>query len=429
MHNLLNTQQKKLNICLIAYSCQPKLGSEDGIGWGWTEGLSKYVDIRLITRNNNVSKIKEELMNLDITNVKVIGCDLPKWIQKLKKGSRGAMLYHYFWHHAAAKIATQLAFEKKIDLVHHLTFSVTWQPCWSAFNTHIKNVWGPLDGAGAMPYGFLYHLGFSAAVMEYIRASIVWMAEALDPFVLTSYKKTNALLSRTRFIKAKIEKRYPDSNITIIPDTCLSHENILELKKYSEKEKDNKICRICFLGRLVDRKGAHLALEAFNNALEHHSNIEMVIIGDGPARKRLESIARNSRHSDKFHFTGRLPRQSAWGEMASCDIFLYPSLRDAVCTAVLEAMAAGLPVICLDKVGPAQAIDKTTGIVISAENQAQAIKEISEALDTLISNPELRRNMGKTAQTIASSSHTFEARAQAIMPIYKSLIDEGSERS
>lgn len=416
----------RLRVALIAYCCTPGLGSEEGVGWGWTIGLSKIVDITLITRSNNVPAIKRGLEDRNITNVKVFGCDLPYWMRFWKRGGRGAMAYHYLWQLLAARCSAEHFKHSSIDLVHHLNFSVSWQPCWAGFTR--KCVVGPIDGLGMIEPVLWSVLNIRNILGEIVRGSIIWCGEHLDPFNRISFYRCGVMVCRTRFIADRLNDTLGIKADYVIPDTGLDIEDIAKLTRLSNRSRIEGKIKIIFLGRLIARKGVGLAIKSFAKIAKRYNNVELIIIGDGPERTSLKRMSKILEIEDKVTFTGKLLRDKAWDLLSGGDIFLYPSLRDAVATVVLEAMACGLPVICLNGTGPAQVVEKDIGIVVEKTYETEIIDGLASAINRLIEDEELRRRMGKAAQDSIAKKHTWEARSHAMMKVYlsKNMVDKNN---
>ena len=415
MMDRLILKNKRKHVCLIAYSCAPGLGSEEGVGWGWATGLAKYVNICLITRKNNVKLIEKEILSEKISHISVVGVDLPAWLRFWKRGARGVMLYHYFWHLLASRTAAKLRKTIPFDLFHHLNFAVSWQPCWIALKG--KSVYGPLDGVGIISPKFWPILGLKNSLKEVIRASIIWFGEKIDPFVQVTHNRCNTIIYRTKFIANRFSATKKNNTI-IIPDVGLDDQSIKSLIQLSEEKKPKKKIQLIFMGRFVGRKGMPLAIMGFAKAKKYLESIELVCIGDGPEKQKLQKLCSHLGISSSVKFTGRLERRKAWAAMTKGDIFLYPSLRDAVATVIIEAMGAGLPIICLDKTGPAQVLNHQTGVVIQPGNIQKTVDSLASAIILLVSDPSLRQQMGKTAQKTAAKEHTWDVRAKAMLKVY-----------
>ena len=116
--------------------------------------------------------------------------------------------------------------------------------------------------------------------------------------------------------------------------------------------------RLLTAGRLVPLKGFGLAVKAFGVFLDRlkregqGSQAELRIIGDGPERSRLQELIKELQLEEQVHLVNWMPREELLGEMAQCDVSVFPSLRDGGGLVVVESMAAGKPVVCLDEEAP-----------------------------------------------------------------------------
>jgi len=132
------------------------------------------------------------------------------------------------------------------------------------------------------------------------------------------------------------------------------------------------------VGRLTEQKGHRYLIEAAANM----KNVEIAIAGDGPLRKDLESLAERLRV--KCIFTGALDHKKIPVLLKSLDIFCFPSLWEGLPSALIEAMAAGLPVIATD-IPPHKEVLGDTGIVVPAGDA----DVLSKAVNMLTDDPSL----------------------------------------
>jgi len=132
------------------------------------------------------------------------------------------------------------------------------------------------------------------------------------------------------------------------------------------------------VGRLTEQKGHRYLIEAAVNV----KNVEIVIAGDGPLRKELESLAERLRV--KCIFTGAVEQKKIPVFLKSLNIFCFPSLWEGLPSALIEAMAAGLPVIATD-IPPHKEVLGDTGVIVSA-GDADAL---AKAANMLIDDPSL----------------------------------------
>ncbi|MDT7893738.1 MAG: glycosyltransferase family 4 protein [Armatimonadota bacterium] len=152
------------------------------------------------------------------------------------------------------------------------------------------------------------------------------------------------------------------------------------------------------VSRFVKDKGLELILEAAAQLKAKGLKFHMVWVGDGPMRDELERLAQKLGVADRLSITGMCTDVPAW--LSCFDIFVLPTMWEGMGRVFLEAQAAGIPVIGT-KVGgvPDVVRDGETGILI----QPNDAKTLAETIELLITNAELRRQMGIAAAQFASN--------------------------
>jgi len=151
---------------------------------------------------------------------------------------------------------------------------------------------------------------------------------------------------------------------------------------------DEVVVLVC--ARLVPRKGHDILLRAMRDVPRH---VRVEIVGDGPERERLETIARTLPHT--VTFTGEITLEERDLRLASADVFCLPSLHEGFPLALLEALRAGLPVIASDSGGQRDMFSDTEGGFLVEVGDERAI---AEHLTTLANDAERRKQMGKAAR-------------------------------
>lgn len=156
----------------------------------------------------------------------------------------------------------------------------------------------------------------------------------------------------------------------------------------------DELVRFIYVGRVSEEKGTGLLAEAWRAAQTRLDaagiTAELVIVGDGPARQKLERELTGTRSRLLgYRFGDELARQYADG-----DIFVFPSATDTLGQVVMEAQASGLPALVTDRGGPQELIrNSETGIVLPAsDEQAWAGAMIGLAQDF-----PRRQSMGRAA--------------------------------
>ena len=187
-------------------------------------------------------------------------------------------------------------------------------------------------------------------------------------------------------------------------------------KKYHLSRNDKVIV---FLGQIHRVKGLDLLVKVFSRLAKENSRVKLLIIGPDsgylPTLKDL--IKRKKIPRNKIVFTGLLTGKEKFSLLASGDIFVYPSYSEGFAVAILEAMAAGLPVLITDKCYFPEVAEKGTGIIVSPSE-----KEIYGALLKLLSDSQLRRKMGKNAQKLIRQKFVWPKIAKRLEKIYYQVV-------
>ena len=158
------------------------------------------------------------------------------------------------------------------------------------------------------------------------------------------------------------------------------------------------------VGRLVGWKGTRVVIEALAGLA---GNIHYVVVGDGPERSALESLANRLGVSQRVHFSGAMAHGSLPQLLSNCDVFVQPSLgEEAFGISVVEAMACALPVLASDNGGlPEIVVEGQTGRLLPPGD----IAAWSAAIAGLCADRDTLERMGRLARARAESDFTWAA--------------------
>lgn len=158
----------------------------------------------------------------------------------------------------------------------------------------------------------------------------------------------------------------------------------------------NRVPTVLCVGRLIFNKGPHYLIEAAAAMHARGIALRLVFAGDGPMEQTLRQHAARLNLHDSVEFRGRCDNIAAL--LGEADIFVRPSLSEGMSLAVLEAMAAGLPVIASDVSGTRQMIrDMIDGIITTPGSVAG----LTNALALLLPDAALRARLGANARARA----------------------------
>jgi glycosyltransferase involved in cell wall biosynthesis len=173
---------------------------------------------------------------------------------------------------------------------------------------------------------------------------------------------------------------------------------------------------VLFVGRLHPQKGPDLLLRAAVPALLQEPRLRLVLAGDGPMRSELETAAHTSGVSAQVHLIGR--QQDVAGLLKASAVCVVPSRWEGMPNVVLEAMAAGRPVIVSDAEGCVELVEEgVTGRIFSRDN----CEELRAALDAVLRDPARGAKLASAAQGIVSQRFTWDSVAAQYAGIYARL--------
>jgi glycosyltransferase involved in cell wall biosynthesis len=150
------------------------------------------------------------------------------------------------------------------------------------------------------------------------------------------------------------------------------------------------------LGRLAEVKRHDLLIRGFAQAVNSQTDAHLVIVGDGPERSALETLATSLGLSDRVHFAGYRERPEII--LRGMDVFALASRLEGLPLAILEAWAAGVPVVA-SRVGgvPALIDDGRTGLLFDSGDE----KVLAEHLSELLADPDRARRIGEAGRARA----------------------------
>jgi glycosyltransferase involved in cell wall biosynthesis len=210
------------------------------------------------------------------------------------------------------------------------------------------------------------------------------------PIKLTSkmvFKNAAAVIALTEHMKVEIQNVY-NRDVFVIP-------NGIDLKKFEDFTK-NRIHnnegrkKILFVGRLHTVKGVKYLIESMKIIKIDFPNIELILVGDGEEKCKLESLVKQFNLSEYVSFVGIVPNQQIPKCMIESDIFVLPSLSEGFGIVILEAMASGLPIVASNVGGiPYLVQNEINGFLVEPKNPDQ----IAEKVLHLLKNDKLMQDI------------------------------------
>ena len=350
-------------------------------------------------------------------NVRWFYFDLPRWASFWKRGRRGIHLYYCLWQIGAYFLAKRLHQQKPFDLTHHVTLVNYWLPIYLG-HLPAPLIWGPVGGGESAPPGFWRCWSFRGKAYEFSR-QLGWWLGRINPFVRHTARQAASVLATTDET-AKRLRELGCRRVQICSQVGLPQNEIKQLKIFPLL-REAKTFRVLSVGSFVHFKGFELGLQAFTRFHRRFPQSEYWLLGDGPEKGRLERLARRLGVAAQVGFFGEVPRSEVLARLGECDVLLHPTLHDSGGWASLEAMAAGRPVICLDRGGPALQVTSETGIKVAAISPSQVVADVAEALVGLASDPERRACLGARARARVQD-FCWDRKGEDLMAVYSEAV-------
>ena len=180
--------------------------------------------------------------------------------------------------------------------------------------------------------------------------------------------------------------------------------------------------RVVFVGRLVAQKGVRTLVEAA--ARMATPGAQVLFVGDGPERARVEHLARRLGVADRVHVLGFVPHDRVPAVLASADVLVLPSAYEELGTVLIEAMHAGVPVVA-SRVGgiPDVVEDGATGLLVAPGDAA----ELADAVDRVLGDEALGRRLSGGA-ALRAPEHDLHRVAADVHAMYGELADRRGRR-
>jgi glycosyltransferase involved in cell wall biosynthesis len=408
-------QPRPRKVLVSAYACEPDKGSEPGVGWHWVEQIARDNEVWVITRKNNQKSLENELRTRPIPNLHFVYVDLPRALSFWKRGPRGIRTYYYLWQFAAFFKARKLHRLVGFDIGHHVTFVNDW--LWSFFALMpIPYVWGPIGSHPPCPNALVPH--GKARMQEWIRLSIQRTARFIDPLYWLTVARADVVIPGNREVATRFQLRLLAAGRCVVE----SGIGIEDIPSTADSQRKNNV--ILYVGRFHYVKCPHIVIQAFYELIKSVPDAILIMIGSGPEEKSLRDKVKALGLEDRVKFPGWKNRAEVLEYMKSSSMFLFPSTEGAGMV-VLEAMACGLPVVCLDFGGPADMVENGCGIRIPLGSADEIVAGLGKALTTLCTNDDLRSRMAAEARRVARERYMWENKRRVLSIIYERVLKQG----
>ncbi len=173
--------------------------------------------------------------------------------------------------------------------------------------------------------------------------------------------------------------------------------------------------------RLVQKNGVEYLVRGLPELVRAFPGIEVLVIGDGPERGRLEALARELGVSETLRFLGSVPHEEMPGLLSSARLAVIPSLMEATSVAALEAMACELPVAASRVGGLPEIVGEETGALFSPGDP----DELAGTVARLLRAPDLE-GKGRRARELVEERWSNDRLVDRHMEIYREVVERSA---
>ena len=244
-------------------------------------------------------------------------------------------------------------------------------------------------------------------------------------------KTTKELIVPTKKAYDLFKEKYKvEKNIHIIPTGIeiekFYKENIDKQKLKKIKEEiglKNDDIVILYVGRLGYEKNIDFLIDNHEYFVRKNKNIKLIIVGKGPDFEKFQEKVKKLKLENSIIFTGPVPYENIEYYYNIGDIFVTASTTETQGLTVIEAMASGMPAVCInDESFKTTVINGLNGYLFNNK------KEYKKYIDALINDNDLRKKIGNQAR-ISTNQYSSKYYAERVLDVYKDTIKEYGHHS
>jgi len=172
---------------------------------------------------------------------------------------------------------------------------------------------------------------------------------------------------------------------------------------------------VLFVGRLAGVKGVPVLLDALARLQTRHSEMKVTLIGDGPERAALEQAAHERALTIPVTFAGYKNQSEVADALAETDLFVLPSFAEGVPVVLMEAMAAGVPVVTTHIAGIPELVQDGVHGLLTHPGDATSL---AGAMDALLDDPDRAHVMGQAGRDTVRADFNVALEARWLAKLF-----------
>jgi glycosyltransferase involved in cell wall biosynthesis len=418
---------RRLTVLVHAYACNPRYGSEEGVGWGWVCAIAEHHDLHVMTAAYHEPDIEAALDADPALRDRVRFHYVPHraWhysptpLWKRIEASIAKPIMHMAyrsWQRAAYRYAKTLSRSTQFDLVHVITY-VGFRFPGKFWKLPMPLVWGPIGGLENTPWRY-FRVFRPAGWVKFAGRNII---NTLHKLLLISPRRAfrkaeGGVIAATSAIQSEIRKWYGVDSVVRCEIGTVDQPGAAGTVERTA----NEAMRIVWSGLHEAHKALPLLLDSLQS-LPDSVNWKLTVLGSGPLTDAWKSRAQRLGLADRIEWTGRVDRDVALARMSEAHVMVVTSVHDLTSTVIVEALCLGLPVICPDHYGFSDAIDASCGFKVGTGSLEAISSGIATALERLHDDEAERRQLASGA--LARARHfSWQETGKLVSSLYESRV-------
>ena len=307
---------------------------------------------------------------------------------------------------------TRILSEWKPDIVHsHTEFTI-------GFSGKVY------CGRAGVPHLMTRHTMYEDFIVSYVPVTPRWLARGIvTVWSRADYRLVDRVVVPAEHLRQLIRSYGVKTPVEVIPNGV----DLGDAKSATRpvmSERASRILRsvegsriLVTVGRVAREKNIDFLLRAFELIPQTPAPVVLLVVGDGPYRRELQSKVEEAGWGHKIRFTGYLDRSEVAALLSRSDVFLFASKTETQGLVIIEAMSCGTPIVAVKASGVDEVIDGSWGTELSPEDPRVFADRVME----LLTDEQLRRKRAAQGQE-ASRSWSLTRMAERTLTLYESLL-------
>jgi glycosyltransferase involved in cell wall biosynthesis len=382
---------------------------ESRLSWQRAQHAAADFDVTVICAHGEAGEAGARLEGVQV--VELAANRLERWLMAWE------ILYYLgyrMWHRRVHRLARRLHAERPFALVHQVSLCGYREPsdCW---RLGAPFVWGPIGGTRPFPLKFLGQLDLRGAWRELLRNVVNACQLRLDVRIRRAVNASACVLAANREIAGDIRRRFGRT-----PRVQLE-TGVDQIRSTPRPPRDvTQPLKILWTGRLRSWKALPLLLHALAQ-LPNDRPYVLRVLGEGNCLRRWRRLAKKLRIEGHIEWLGWCSYQDQQPHNDWADVFAFTSLRDTSGAGLLEALAAGAPIVGIDHQGAADIMTHACAVRVPATSASAAIAGFRDAIATLAGDAAALARLSDGALERASQFH-WDWQAMAMQGAYEDAL-------